>query len=60
VGEFRVSIAREHGVYEFNGIFSRNPSTSSSTGEGFADFLLGLPDTWGVSTVPTHGVHRKP
>jgi hypothetical protein len=43
------------GAFDFNGDFSRNPSILNSTGEGFADFLLGLPDTWWVSDTPTTG-----
>ena len=45
----------QEGAFDFNGIFTRNPSISSSTGEGFADFLLGLPDTWSVYAAPTTG-----
>lgn len=45
----------QEGAFDFNGIFTRNPSIASSSGEGFADFLLGLPDTWGVGDSPTTG-----
>ena len=45
----------QEGAFDFNGIFTRNPSISTSSGEGFADFLLGLPDTWSVSDTPTTG-----
>ena len=45
----------QEGYFDFNGIFSRNPSDTASTGEGFADFLLGLPDTWSVNASPTTG-----
>jgi hypothetical protein len=45
----------QEGTFDFNGIFTRNPSIPGSSGEGFADFLLGLPDTWGVSDMPTLG-----
>ena len=45
----------QEGAFDFNGIFTRNPSISTSSGEGFADFLLGLPDTWSVSDSPTTG-----
>jgi hypothetical protein len=45
----------QEGDFDFDGIFTRNPSISTSTGEGFADFLLGLPDTWSVDAVPTTG-----
>jgi hypothetical protein len=49
------SNSSQEGGFDFNGIFSRNPSISTSSGEGFADFLLGLPDTWSVSATPTTG-----
>jgi len=45
----------QEGQFDFNGDFSRNPSIATSTGEGFADFLLGLPDTWQVNDTPTTG-----
>ena len=45
----------QEGAFDFNGDFTRNPSIASSSGEGFADFLLGLPDTWGVGDSPTTG-----
>ena len=45
----------QEGTFDFNGDFTRNPSIATSTGEGFADFLLGFPDTWGVSDSPTTG-----
>jgi hypothetical protein len=51
---YNSSIGQE-GAFDFNGIFTRNPSISASSGEGFADFLLGLPDTWSVFAYPTTG-----
>ena len=38
------------GNFDFNGIFTRNPSDPSSTGVGYADFFFGLPDSWNVSS----------
>jgi hypothetical protein len=49
------SNSSQEGAFDFNGIFTRNPSIAGSSGEGFADFLLGLPDTWGVYDSPTTG-----
>ena len=49
----------QEGVFDFNGIFTRQLSApanvTASNGEGFADFLLGLPDSWNVSDTPTTG-----
>lgn len=43
------------GNFDFDGIITRNPSDNNSNGEGYADFLLGLPDTWSVSINPETG-----
>lgn len=43
------------GNFDFSGIFSRNPSDPSSSGLDYADFLVGLPDTWSVDRVPLAG-----
>jgi len=40
------------GNFSFNGIFTRNPVDPSSAGLGYADFLLGLPDSWNVQSGP--------
>jgi len=45
----------QEGAFDFSGAFSRNPADPNSAGEGFADFLLGLPDTWSVGDTPTIG-----
>lgn len=34
------------GGFDFDGIFTGNPASSNRGGEGYADFLFGLPDTW--------------
>jgi hypothetical protein len=46
------------GDYDFSGIFTTdpNPLDLSPTGLGYADFLLGLPDSWGVSMSPETGL----
>jgi len=43
------------GNFSFSGIFTRNPSDPSSAGLGYADFLLGLPQTWSDYIPPTTG-----
>ena len=40
------------GDFDFSGLFTRNPADPNSVGLGYADFLFGLPDTWGVSISP--------
>jgi len=45
----------QSGTFTFSGIFTRNPSDPSSVGLGYADFLLGLPQTWSVQTGPLTG-----
>jgi Carboxypeptidase regulatory-like domain len=36
--------ARDHnGTYGFTGVMTQNPASSTGTGDGFADFLLGYP-----------------
>jgi len=42
----------QEGAFDFSGTFSRNPANPNSTGLGWADFLLGLPDSWGVGFGP--------
>jgi hypothetical protein len=46
------------GDYDFSGIFTTdpNPADLNPTGLGYADFLLGLPDSWGVSMSPETGL----
>jgi hypothetical protein len=46
------------GDYDFSGIFTTdpNPNDTNPTGLGYADFLLGLPDSWGVSMSPETGL----
>ena len=43
------------GDLSFSGIFTRNPADANSAGLGYADFLLGLPQTWGDSMPPEYG-----
>ena len=43
------------GTFAFSGIFTRNRTDPSSVGLGYADFLLGLPQTWSVQTGPMTG-----
>jgi len=48
------------GNFDFSGVFTQNPAdqalgTPPSEGEGYADFLLGAPDWWGVSINPETG-----
>lgn len=45
------------GNFTFNGIFTRDPNTNDTnqTGLGYADFLLGLPQQWGVQSGPETG-----
>ena len=38
-----------HGTYNFNGGFSQDPQNRSRTGSGLADFILGVPNSSGVS-----------
>ena len=48
------------GAFDFSGVFTQNPADQAlasppSEGEGYADFLLGAPDSWGVSINPETG-----
>src|SRR5579872_5383823 len=43
------------GTFSFSGIFTRNPVDTSSSGLGYADFLIGLPQTWSVTQPPDTG-----
>ena len=48
------------GSFDFSGVFTQNPADQAlasppSEGEGYADFLLGAPDSWGVSINPETG-----
>jgi hypothetical protein len=48
------------GAFDFSGVFTQNPADQAlnsppSEGEGYADFLLGAPDWWGVSINPETG-----
>ena len=43
------------GNFSFNGIFTRNPADATSTGLGYADLLLGLPNSWNVLSGPITG-----
>ena len=50
----------DSGDYDFNGNFTLNPSDLTSSNPtnpiGYADFLLGAPDTWGVTMSPETGL----
>jgi len=37
---------QDAGQFDFNGTFTLNPADPNSAGEGYADFLYGLPDQW--------------
>lgn len=39
----------------FNGIYTRNPSDGASRGQGYADFLFGLPQNWTATKLPLTG-----
>ena len=43
--------AQAHGSFDFNGDFTKDPQNRASTGSAFADFLLGLPSSSGLSTL---------
>lgn len=49
---------KRSGNFDFNGIFTRNPADPTSSGLGYADFLIGLPDTWSVSNAPETGMRN--
>jgi hypothetical protein len=49
----------DSGDYDFSGIFTTNPAEGFSGGLGYADFLLGLPDSWGVSMSPETGLRSS-
>ncbi len=47
----------DSGDYDFSGVFTQDPSNPNPpVGVGYADFLLGLPDSWGVSMQPETGL----
>jgi hypothetical protein len=43
------------GSFNFSGIFTTNPTSPAGTGMGYADFLLGLPNSWTDTWTPTDG-----
>lgn len=43
------------GDFSFSGQFTQDPQNTSSTGAGFADFLLGSPASWSDSWTPAWG-----
>ncbi len=49
---------KRSGNFDFNGIFTRNPADPTSAGLGYADFLIGLPDTWSVGNAPETGMRN--
>jgi hypothetical protein len=47
----------DSGDYDFSGVFTQNPADPNPpVGSGYADFLLGLPDSWGVAMQPLTGL----
>ncbi len=46
------------GDFTFSGLFTRNPADPSSSGLGYADFLLGQPQSWGVNMPPETGARN--
>jgi hypothetical protein len=50
-------VSRAEGSFTFNGIATRNPASTSSTGLGYADFLFGLPQSWSVTEVVENSTH---
>jgi len=46
----------DSGEYDFAGGYTSNPMDTQSTPIGYADFLLGLPDSWGVTVTPETGM----
>jgi outer membrane receptor protein involved in Fe transport len=46
---------RNPGSFSFSGLFTENPQNPSATGLGYADFLLGLPNSWSNSYTPEYG-----
>ncbi|MFZ0591084.1 MAG: TonB-dependent receptor [Bryobacteraceae bacterium] len=47
------------GSFNFSGIFTRNPAVTSSQGEGVADLLLGLPQSWNTYVFEEYGSHDR-
>lgn len=51
--------ATTSGNFSFNGDFTNNPSNpSGATGLGYADFLLGLPQSWNANEYPIVLAHE--
>jgi hypothetical protein len=50
----------DSGDYDFSGVFTMNPAEQAGSNPppitGYADFLLGLPDNWGVGIAPETGL----
>jgi Carboxypeptidase regulatory-like domain len=51
----------QSGTFNFNGIGTRDPASSSSTGMGYADFMLGYAQSWSVNPAVVTGgrVHNE-
>ena len=47
------------GSYTYNGVFSQNPTSRTGTGNAFADFLLGLPDSSSIGTNVRAGIRVR-
>jgi hypothetical protein len=47
------------GSYTYNGVFSQNPSSRTGSGNAFADFLLGLPDSSSIGTNVRAGIRVR-
>lgn len=47
------------GSFTYNGVFSQNPSARPGTGNSFADFLLGYPDSASIGTNVRMGIRVR-
>lgn len=47
------------GSYSYNGVFSQDPLSRTNTGNPFADFLLGLPDSASIGTNVRSGIRIR-
>jgi hypothetical protein len=58
VDRFRTNIAWDGtnpANLTFNGVYTRNPSDTTTSGQGYADFLAGLPQSWSAVIIPLAG-----
>jgi hypothetical protein len=47
------------GSFSYSGVFSQNPLSRAGSGNGFADFLLGLPDSASIGTNVRAGIRVR-